>query len=111
MFKGDGSSNYRLRLEGSGGFLAKDSEERTFCVAKDKEEVEERELRAALDWACGPGKADCGPIQPGEECFVPRDVREHASYAFDSYYQLQGRVDGSCAFGDAAMVTTTDPSE
>lgn len=108
LFYGNGTEVFLLSVEGSGGFLAKDSTNRTFCVAA--EEVDDKELLAALDWACGPGKADCGEIQPGESCYLPNNVRNHASYAFDSYYQMHGKEEGACYFHGAAMVTTTDPS-
>ncbi|CAA7394364.1 unnamed protein product [Spirodela intermedia] len=110
LFAGDGAPAYLLHVAGSGGFLAKDTAERTFCVAAPPAEAEERTLQAALDWACGPGKADCAGIQPGEACYAPNSVRAHASYAFDSYYQRHGKAAGSCSFHGAAMVTTTDPS-
>lgn len=109
LFYGNGTPVYLLRVEGSGGFLANDTTNRTFCVAS--EEVDVKQLQAALDWACGPGRANCSEIQPGEACYDPNNVRSHASYAFDSYYRTEGRTTGSCYFQGAAMVTTTDPSE
>ncbi|KAJ6827661.1 putative glucan endo-1,3-beta-glucosidase 1 [Iris pallida] len=108
LFYGNGSAAYLLRVEGSGGFLANDTTNRTFCVAADG--ADGKELQAALDWACGPGRADCGGIQPGEGCYEPNEVGGHASYAFDSYYQMEGKAAGSCYFHGAAMITTTDPS-
>ncbi|EMS48280.1 Glucan endo-1,3-beta-glucosidase 1 [Triticum urartu] len=46
---------------------------------------------------------------PGEGCYEPNDVRSHASFAFNTYYQSQGKAGGSCYFQGAGMVTTTDP--
>lgn len=109
LFYGNGTPVYLLRVEGSGGFLANDTTNRTFCIAADG--VDKKQLQAALDWACGPGRANCSEIQPGEACYDPNDVKSHASYAFDSYYQMEGKASGSCYFQGAAMVTTTDPSE
>ncbi|PKU79489.1 Glucan endo-1,3-beta-glucosidase 1 [Dendrobium catenatum] len=108
LFYGNGTPVYLLNVEGSGGFLANDSTNRTFCVAADGADM--KALQAALDWACGPGRANCSEIQPGESCYDPNNVRRHASYAFDSYYQKEEKVVGSCYFQGAAMVTTTDPS-
>ncbi|PQQ02976.1 glucan endo-1 3-beta-glucosidase 1 [Prunus yedoensis var. nudiflora] len=65
---------------------------------------------AALDWACGPGRSNCSEIQPGQDCYSPNNVKSHASYAFDSYYQKEGRAAGSCDFKGVATITTTDPS-
>ncbi|KAF9684675.1 hypothetical protein SADUNF_Sadunf04G0143300 [Salix dunnii] len=62
-------------------------------------------LQAALDWACGPGMDTCREIQPGENCFQPNNVKNHASY-----YQKEGRAAGSCDFRGVAMITTTDPN-
>ncbi|TVU38977.1 hypothetical protein EJB05_12375 [Eragrostis curvula] len=108
LFYGNGTPVYLLHVSGVGGFLGNDTTDRTFCVAAD--DADEKAVQAAMDWACGPGRADCTAIQPGQGCFQPNDVRSHASYAFDAYYELQGRAAGSCYFQGAGMVTTTDPS-
>uniref|UniRef100_A0ACD5T6U8 Uncharacterized protein n=1 Tax=Avena sativa TaxID=4498 RepID=A0ACD5T6U8_AVESA len=65
-------------------------------------------LQVALDYACGQG-TDCSPIQPGGSCRDPDTVRDHASYAFNSYYQ-RNPVQTSCDFAGAAILTSTDPS-
>lgn len=73
--------------------------------------VDSKILQAALDWACGPGRSNCSEIQPGQDCYSPNNVKSHASYAFDSYYQKEGRAAGSCDFKGVATITTTDPSK
>ncbi|WOK99727.1 glucan endo-1,3-beta-glucosidase 1-like isoform X1 [Canna indica] len=108
LFYGNGTPVYLLHVTGAGGFLANDTTNKTYCVAA--EDADRRSLQAALDWACGPGRANCSEIQPGESCYDPNDVRSHASYAFDSYYQMEGKAAGSCYFQGIAMITTTDPS-
>ncbi|KAJ4760704.1 hypothetical protein LUZ62_071079 [Rhynchospora pubera] len=108
LFYGNGTPVYLLHVSGTGGFLANDTTNQTFCVASDEADI--KAVQAALDWACGPGRANCSEIQPGESCYNPNDVRSHASYAFNSYYQMQGRGSGSCYFQGAGVVTTTDPS-
>ncbi|KAK6932293.1 X8 domain [Dillenia turbinata] len=108
LFYGNTTPVYLLHVVGSGTFLANDTTNQTYCIAMDG--VDLRTLQAALDWACGPGRANCTEIQPGEACYQPNNVRNHASYAFDSYYQKEGRAPGSCDFKGAAVVTTTDPS-
>ncbi|KAJ8432595.1 hypothetical protein Cgig2_008680 [Carnegiea gigantea] len=95
--------------ETGGTFLANDTTNQTYCIAMDG--VDTKTLQAALDWACGPGRANCSEIQPGEPCYQPNNVESHASYAFDSYYQKQGRASGSCDFKGVAMITTSDPSK
>ncbi|XP_073005649.1 glucan endo-1,3-beta-glucosidase 1-like [Typha latifolia] len=108
LFYGNGTPAYLLHVAGTGGFLANDTTNRTYCVAADGADL--KALQAALDWACGPGRANCSEIQPGESCYEPNEVRSHASYAFNNYYQMEGRGAGSCYFQGVAMITTTDPS-
>ncbi|KAG8069210.1 hypothetical protein GUJ93_ZPchr0005g16267 [Zizania palustris] len=66
-------------------------------------------LQVALDYACGQGGVDCSAIKSGGSCFNPNTVRDHASYAFNSYYQ-KNPVQTSCNFGGTAILTSTDPS-
>lgn len=108
LFNGNSTPVYLLHVSGSGTFLANDTTNQTYCVVMDG--VDSKTLQAALDWACGPGRANCSEIQPGENCYQPNNVKNHASYAFDSYYQSEGRAAGSCDFKGVAMITTTDPS-
>ncbi|KAJ0983012.1 hypothetical protein J5N97_011267 [Dioscorea zingiberensis] len=108
LFYGNATPVYLLHVTGSGGLLANDTTDKTYCVAT--EGADRRMLQAALDWACGPGRANCSEIQPGETCYDPNTVKAHASYAFNSYYQKEGKVAGSCYFQGVAMITTSDPS-
>ncbi|XP_062185210.1 PLASMODESMATA CALLOSE-BINDING PROTEIN 3-like [Phragmites australis] len=78
----------------------------TWCVASQS--ANPTSLQVAMDYACGYG-ADCSAIQQGGSCFNPDTVHDHASYAFNSYYQ-KNPVPTSCDFGGTATLTTTDPS-
>jgi len=109
LFYGNTTPVFLLHVSGSGTFLANDTTNQTYCIAMAG--VDTKTLQTALDWACGPGRANCSEIQPGEPCYQPNNVQSHASYAFDSYYQKQGRASGSCDFKGVAMVTTSDPSK
>ncbi|XP_059662398.1 glucan endo-1,3-beta-glucosidase 1 [Cornus florida] len=108
LFYGNSTPVYLLHVSGSGTFLANDTTNQTYCVAMDG--MDTRTMQAALDWACGPGRANCTEIQPGEDCYQPNNVKNHASFAFDSYYQKEGKSAGSCDFKGVATITTTDPS-
>ncbi|CAN6359005.1 unnamed protein product [Urochloa humidicola] len=79
----------------------------SWCVASPS--ASSTSLQVALDYACGQGGADCSPIQQGGSCFNPDTVRDHASYAFNSYYQ-KNPVQTSCDFGGTAVLTSTNPS-
>ncbi|KAL4556438.1 hypothetical protein LXL04_039090 [Taraxacum kok-saghyz] len=79
----------------------------SWCVAKNG--ASQAALQSALDYACGIGGADCATIQQGSSCYEPTTLQNHASYAFNSYYQ-KNPVPTSCDFGGAATITTTNPS-
>lgn len=108
LFFANNTPVYVLHLTNAGEFLANDTTNQTFCIAKPGADL--KLLQAALDWACGPGEANCTAIQGGEDCFNPDTVEAHSSYAFDSYYHNTGMTAGSCDFKGVAIITTTDPS-
>lgn len=81
----------------------------TWCVALPG--VAQDDLQKALDWACGPGRANCGPIQVNGPCYQPNSLVSHASYAFNNYYQQNGNSDIACNFGGTATLTKNDPSK
>lgn len=79
-----------------------------WCVAKNN--ADDNGLQVALDWACGPGGADCGPIQEGGPCYDPSNVVKTASFAFNDYFLKHGLTDESCNFANKAAITTLNPS-
>ncbi|KAB5557379.1 hypothetical protein DKX38_008288 [Salix brachista] len=79
----------------------------SWCIASPS--ASPTSLQVALDYACGYGGADCSAIQPSGSCYNPDNVHDHASYAFNSYYQ-KNPVPSSCNFGGTAATTSTNPS-
>ncbi|XP_059451723.1 PLASMODESMATA CALLOSE-BINDING PROTEIN 5-like [Corylus avellana] len=79
-----------------------------WCVAKNN--ADDAALQSALDWACGPGATDCGPIQQGGPCYDPTDIQSTASFAFNDYYLKHGMTDDSCFFDNTAALTSLNPS-
>jgi exo-beta-1,3-glucanase (GH17 family) len=80
-----------------------------FCVAKDG--ADNDKLQNGLSWACGQGGANCAPIQQGQRCYLPNNVKSHASYAYNDYYQKNQGVGGTCDFDGTAEISTKDPSK
>ncbi|KAI3467252.1 hypothetical protein Pfo_023915 [Paulownia fortunei] len=78
-----------------------------FCVCNSG--ISDSVLQRNIDYACGAG-ADCSAILQNGACFNPNTVRDHCSYAVNSYYQRRGQVAGSCDFQGTATVTATAPS-
>ncbi|XP_044494684.1 glucan endo-1,3-beta-glucosidase 4-like [Mangifera indica] len=86
----------------------RDGQDEQWCIAD--EQTPDSELQQATDWACGAGGANCTNIQVSQPCYYPNTVKDHASYAFNSYFQKYRSKGGSCYFKGAAMITELDPS-
>ncbi|GAQ88757.1 glucan endo-1,3-beta-glucosidase [Klebsormidium nitens] len=84
----------------------------TWCIAVSS--ADSQQLTAGLNYACGPGGADCTAIQPGGPCYVQlgvaNRVQSFASYAYNSYYQSHKLDPGACFFNNTAVLTRVDPS-
>ncbi|XP_051116305.1 PLASMODESMATA CALLOSE-BINDING PROTEIN 3-like [Andrographis paniculata] len=79
----------------------------TWCICKDG--VDSKTLQKTLDYACGAG-ADCKPTHQSEPCFSPDTVRDHCSYAVNSYFQKNRQAPTACDFSGTAAVVNSDPS-
>ncbi|XP_031110726.1 glucan endo-1,3-beta-glucosidase 4-like [Ipomoea triloba] len=106
IFFPNGSAVYPLNLDGSGDIS--DNSSAVFCIAKPG--VETKKLQSGLNWACGQGHANCSDIQPGKSCYFPDSLENHASYAYNDYYQKMHTLGGTCDFDGTATTTTRDPS-
>ncbi|PWA77531.1 glycoside hydrolase family 17, X8 domain-containing protein [Artemisia annua] len=103
VFFKNGSSVYALDLGNSKGNFSGG-----FCVARKG--ADSASLQAGLNWACGQGQANCKAIQSGQPCYLPNTVENHASYAYNDYYQRKHDLGGTCDFGGTGILTNVDPS-
>ncbi|XP_052114355.1 glucan endo-1,3-beta-glucosidase 4 isoform X2 [Arachis duranensis] len=106
IFYANGSAIYPLSLSTSGQINGTSAS--VFCVAKDGADSDK--LQAGLNYACGQGGANCAAIQQGQPCYLPNNVKSHASFAFNDYYQKTHSTGGTCDFDGTATITTRDPS-
>ncbi|KAK4439454.1 Glucan endo-1,3-beta-glucosidase 12 [Sesamum alatum] len=88
-------------------FQNTDGQFEDYCIAD--EQTPDDQLLAAMNWACGNG-ADCSAIQENQPCYLPNTPKDHASYAFNSYYQNMKHKGASCYFNAAAVLTGLNPS-
>ncbi|XP_074583149.1 glucan endo-1,3-beta-glucosidase 4-like [Curcuma longa] len=79
-----------------------------YCVARAGADA--TALSNGLNWACGPGGANCTPIQPGQACYVANNLTAIASYAYNDYYQRSRATGGTCNFSNTANLTYNNPS-
>ncbi|GMP92108.1 hypothetical protein CsSME_00042475 [Camellia sinensis var. sinensis] len=106
LFLVNGSAVYSLSLSTSERIAGNSSS--AFCIAKQG--VDSSKLQNGLNWACGQGHANCSAIQPGKPCYYPDNIQNHASYAYNDYYQKLHSVGGTCDFDGTATTTSADPS-
>ncbi|EEF31537.1 Glucan endo-1,3-beta-glucosidase precursor, putative [Ricinus communis] len=78
-----------------------------WCVPKTG--ANDQALQANINYACSQG-VDCRPIQAGGACFDPNNVRSHASFIMNSFYQTHGRQDFACDFAHTGFLTSLNPS-
>ncbi|CAN8259473.1 unnamed protein product [Cochlearia groenlandica] len=104
----NGTSVYPLTLTGGSEITAALNGSAMFCVAKA--DADDDKLDDGLNWACGQGRANCAAIQPGQPCYLPNDIKSHASYAYNDYYQKMKTAGGTCDFDGTAIATSRDPS-
>ncbi|KAL1563073.1 glucan endo-1,3-beta-glucosidase 4-like [Salvia divinorum] len=87
--------------------ICSDAQFEDYCIAD--EQYRDDELMYAMKWACSNG-AECSALEENKPCFFPNTTKDHASYAFNSYYQNTKHIGGSCYFIAAALLTALNPS-
>ncbi|KAA8549653.1 hypothetical protein F0562_001329 [Nyssa sinensis] len=106
VFFTNGTSVYSLSLSASNQITGNSSA--VFCIARQG--ADPNMLQNGLNWACGQGQANCSAIQPAQPCYFPDTIQNHASYAYNDYYQKMHGVGGTCDFEGTAMTTSANPS-
>jgi hypothetical protein len=106
LFFTNGSSVYTFSLSTSNRITGNNSD---FCVAKPN--ADPGKLQVGLNWACGQGGANCSAIQEGQPCYLPNTYQNHASYAYNDYYQKMHLAGATCDFDGTATTTTANPSK
>ncbi|XP_065879194.1 glucan endo-1,3-beta-glucosidase 4 isoform X2 [Euphorbia lathyris] len=106
LFFTNGSAVYSLSLGSSGRVTGNSST--VFCIAIQNADSDK--LQKGINWACGQGGANCAAIQEGKPCYLPNSIQNHASYAYNDYYQRMRTSGGTCDFDGTATTTQLDPS-
>jgi hypothetical protein len=76
-----------------------------YCVAQS--DASDDSLIAAISYACN--STDCTSIQRNASCSIPPNLRQHASIAFNSFFQDGGQATADCNFGGTAVLTKVLP--
>ncbi|KAK4358011.1 hypothetical protein RND71_023621 [Anisodus tanguticus] len=77
------------------------------CVCKDG--AGDQVLQKNIDYACGNG-ADCTAILQNGPCYNPNTIKDHCSYAVNSYYQRKAATGATCDFSGTATLTSSPPA-
>ncbi|KAL3533381.1 hypothetical protein ACH5RR_006902 [Cinchona calisaya] len=113
IFRYDGQPKFPLDLSGNSGnktlVAAKNVRylPNRWCVLKT-DPINVTNIGDNVNYACNNG-GDCTSLQDGSSCnFL--DDKQKASYAFNSYFQVQDQSNSSCDFEGLATVTLKDSS-
>ena len=82
------------------------SKGKQWCLPKTG--ADENALQRNIYYVCG--LLDCGPIQEDGVCFLPNNVRAHAAFAMNVYYQSTEKNEYDCDFEQTGAITDVDPS-
>jgi hypothetical protein len=104
IYNADGTPVYTLNFAGS----TSGQPNATWCIAETG--ASNGSLLIGINYACAAPHVDCSAIQPGGNCYLPNTYLNHASYAYNQYYQASNLDPRSCNFSGTAELTTRDPS-
>lgn len=82
---------------------------KVWCVAAKG--VNKVELAAAISYACNEANMNCTALAPGNECYEPVSVTDHATYVFSTYWARFRSKGATCYFNGLAEQSTKDPSK
>ncbi|KAH7443946.1 hypothetical protein KP509_02G057400 [Ceratopteris richardii] len=111
VFTFDGQAKYPLDLSGEGRNMELKNADNVaylpsrWCIANSN--GEESFLLRNAQFACE--TADCTALADGGTC-SRIGMPNNASYAFNSYYQLNQQNESSCSFNGLGIITFLDPS-
>ncbi|KAL6519729.1 hypothetical protein OROMI_032623 [Orobanche minor] len=91
-----------------GAAQGNDNSGKTWCIVKPS--TSEVELENIIQFCCSEGGVDCSLIQPGGNCYLPRNNISYASVVMNIYYNIHGKTPSNCYFGGSGLTLTTDPS-
>ncbi|XP_047982862.1 PLASMODESMATA CALLOSE-BINDING PROTEIN 4-like [Salvia hispanica] len=78
-----------------------------YCLCKAG--VSDTVLQKNIDYSCGNG-ADCSAILQNGACYNPNTVKDHCSYAVNSYFQRRSQLGATCDFQGSATLSQTGPT-
>ncbi|KAM7264069.1 hypothetical protein ACFE04_001752 [Oxalis oulophora] len=112
LFRPDFSSVYDIGITRSGSQPVPTpaaSGGKKWCVTK-QEAISDAALTSNINYACNQG-VDCSVIRSGGACYNPNNLKSHASYVMNAYYQTHGRNNFNCDFAGTGRIVTSDPSK
>jgi hypothetical protein len=76
-----------------------------YCVARS--DASDDSLIGAISFACN--STDCTSIQRNASCSIPPNLRQHATIAFNSFFQDGNQATAQCDFGGTAVLSESIP--
>ncbi|KAK9131569.1 hypothetical protein Sjap_012056 [Stephania japonica] len=111
LFNYDGTVKYPLNVRNGRSLVPAKGVRylsKQWCVMSPEASPQDPNFAADISKACTYG--DCTSLGSGSSC-GNLDVKGNASYAFNSFFQMQNQMREACQFSGLSMITTSDPSK